>query len=66
MDEEVIGSMPLGFAAGFCCALPGLIAIMIMAKSPETKKGAMIGFVSIFVLNIVVGCGLSILQMALA
>ena len=65
MDEEVVGSMPLGFLAGFCCALPGLIGILILAKTPETKKGAMIGFVSIFVLNIIIGCVMGILQAAM-
>ena len=56
MDEDVIGSLPQGFAAGFCCGLIGLVLVLIMAKGKDTKKGAIIGYVSAFVLGIVANC----------
>ena len=41
----VTGSLPLGFLAGFFGGCIGLILVHLIAKGPETKKGANIGFV---------------------
>jgi hypothetical protein len=38
------GSLGLGFLAGFLGGCIGLILVHAIAKGPETKKGAGIGF----------------------
>jgi hypothetical protein len=40
----VQGSLGLGFCAGFFGGCIGLVLVYIIAKGPETKKGAAIGF----------------------
>ena len=47
----VTGSLGLGFLAGFFGGCIGLILVYAIAKGPETKKGAGIGFAA----QIVVG-----------
>ena len=55
-DSEIIGSMPQGFAAGFCCGIIGLVLVLVMAKGGETKKGAIIGFVTALILGVAMNC----------
>jgi hypothetical protein len=38
------GNIGLGIAAGFFGGCIGLILVLAIAKGPETKKGAWIGF----------------------
>lgn len=45
------GSIPLGFLAGFFGGCIGLILVLAIAKTPETKKGAWIGFAAQVVLG---------------
>ncbi len=40
----ITGSLGLGFLAGFFGGCIGLILVYVIAKGPETKKGAGIGF----------------------
>lgn len=40
------GSIPLGFLAGFFGGCIGLILVQVIAKGPDTKKGAWMGFVA--------------------
>ena len=47
----VTGSVGLGFLAGFFGGCIGLILVYAIAKTPETKKGAGMGFAA----QIVVG-----------
>lgn len=65
LDEDVIGSLPQGFAAGFCCGIIGLILVLVMAKGGETKKGAIIGFISGIVVGVLANCIFFILGGAL-
>jgi hypothetical protein len=47
-------SFPLGFFAGFCGGIIGLLLVIFLAKDKEAmKKGAIYGFVSALVLNCV-------------
>lgn len=45
------GSFGLGFAAGFFGGCIGFILVLAIAKGPETKRGAKIGFI----VSIVIG-----------
>jgi len=47
----VVGSFGLGFAAGFFGGCIGFILVLAIAKGPETKRGAKIGFL----VSIVIG-----------
>jgi hypothetical protein len=48
-------SFPLGFFAGFCGGIIGLLLVIFLAKDKEAmKKGAIYGFVSALVLNCVI------------
>lgn len=49
----VKGSVGLGFVAGFFGSCIGLILVLIIAKGPDTKKGAWIGFGVAVVLGII-------------
>jgi len=44
MQPQVAGSTPLGFLAGFFGGCIGWILVELIAKGPDTKKGARIGF----------------------
>lgn len=44
MQVQPKGSILLGFLAGFFGGCIGLILVLILAKTPETKRGAGIGF----------------------
>jgi hypothetical protein len=46
------GSMGLGFLAGFFGGCIGLILVLIIAKGPQTKKGAGFGFAAQIVVGI--------------
>jgi len=48
----VQGSVGLGFAAGFFGSCIGLILVYAIAKGPQTKKGALIGFGVAFAIGI--------------
>jgi hypothetical protein len=52
-EQTVPGSLPLGFLAGFFGGCIGLALVYFMAKGADTKKGAIYGFVAVFVLGIV-------------
>jgi len=47
----ITGSLGLGFLAGFFGGCIGLILVYAIAKGPETKKGAGIGFAAQIVLG---------------
>ncbi len=47
------GSLPLGFIAGFIGGCIGLILVHLIAKGPETKKGAGIGFACQIVVGVI-------------
>jgi hypothetical protein len=49
----VTGSLGLGFLAGFFGGCIGLILVYAIAKGPETKKGAGMGFAAQIVLGAV-------------
>src|SRR6478752_2665327 len=49
----VQGSLGLGFCAGFFGGCIGLILVYAIAKGPETKKGAGMGFAAQIVLGAV-------------
>ena len=53
MMPAVQGSMGLGFLAGFLGGCIGLILVLIIAKGPETKRGAGIGFAVALVLGVI-------------
>lgn len=54
MQPQVQGSTGLGFCAGFFGGCIGLILVLALAKGPDTKKGAWIGFAVAFVIGIIV------------
>lgn len=47
----VVGSFGLGFAAGFFGGCIGFLLVLAIAKGPETKRGAKVGFI----VSIVIG-----------
>ena len=47
----ITGSLGLGFLAGFFGGCIGLILVYAIAKGPETKKGAGMGFAAQIVLG---------------
>jgi hypothetical protein len=47
----VTGSLGLGFLAGFFGGCIGLILVYAIAKGPQTKKGAGMGFAAQIVLG---------------
>ncbi|MGE3673371.1 MAG: hypothetical protein AB7K71_27095, partial [Polyangiaceae bacterium] len=47
------GSLPLGLVLGFFLGCFGLIGVLLIAKGPETKRGAWIGFGVQMVLGII-------------
>ena len=47
----IVGSLGLGFLAGFFGGCIGLILVYAIAKGPETKKGAGMGFAAQIVLG---------------
>jgi hypothetical protein len=49
----VTGSIGLGFLAGFFGGCIGLILVYAIAKGPETKKGAGMGFAAQIVIGAV-------------
>ena len=49
----VEGNLGLGFLAGFLGSCVGLILVYAIAKGPQTKKGALIGFAVAVVLTAV-------------
>jgi hypothetical protein len=49
----VAGSLGLGFLAGFFGGCIGLILVYAIAKGPETKKGAGMGFAAQIVIGVV-------------
>ena len=51
--QQVQGSLPLGLALGFFLGCFGLIGVLLIAKGPETKRGAGIGFAIQMVLGLV-------------
>ena len=53
MPPAVPGNLFLGLLAGFFGSCIGLVLVLIIAKGPATKKGAIIGFVAQFVLGVV-------------
>jgi hypothetical protein len=53
MPPPVQGSLPLGICAGFFGGCIGLILVLIIAKGPQTKKGAWIGFAIGMVLGVI-------------
>ena len=53
MPPVTQGSLPLGILAGFFGGCIGLILVLIIAKGPQTKKGAWIGFAVGMVLGII-------------
>lgn len=53
MPPPVQGSLPLGIVAGFFGGCIGLILVLIIAKGPQTKKGAWIGFAIGMVIGII-------------
>jgi len=53
MQPQIQGSTGLGFLAGFLGGCIGLVLVLIIAKGPDTKKGAWIGFGIAAVLGII-------------
>jgi hypothetical protein len=53
MPPMTQGSLPLGICAGFFGGCIGLILVLIIAKGPQTKKGAWIGFAIGMVLGVI-------------
>jgi hypothetical protein len=49
----ITGSLGLGFLAGFFGGCIGLILVYAIAKGPETKKGAGMGFAAQIVIGAV-------------
>jgi hypothetical protein len=50
------GNFGLGFLAGFCGGVIGLLLVIFLAKDqPATKKGAIYGFVTVLILNCLLG-----------
>ncbi len=49
------GSLPLGALAGFFGGCLGLVLVLVLAKGPQTKKGAWIGFGVAIVLGVLGG-----------
>jgi hypothetical protein len=49
----IMGSLGLGFLAGFFGGCIGLILVYAIAKGPETKKGAGMGFAAQIVIGVV-------------
>jgi hypothetical protein len=47
------GNLGAGLAAGFFCGCIGLILVLVIAKGPQTKKGAWIGFVVQAVIGVI-------------
>jgi hypothetical protein len=45
MVAPVTGNLALGLLAGFFGGCIGLALVLAIAKGPETKKGAAIGFI---------------------
>ncbi len=43
-QPQIQGSTGLGFCAGFFGGCIGLVLVLALAKGPDTKKGAWIGF----------------------
>jgi hypothetical protein len=60
MQMPVVGSFGLGFLAGFFGGCIGLILVYAIAKGPQTKKGAGVGFA----VQLVVGGMLRIINAA--
>ena len=50
--QQIQGSTGLGFCAGFFGGCIGLGLVLALAKGPDTKKGAWIGFVIALVIGI--------------
>jgi hypothetical protein len=60
------GNFGLGFLAGFCGGLIGLLIVIFLAKDqPATKKGAIYGFVTVLVLNCLFGIVYAIMMMSM-
>ena len=49
------GGAGLGFLAGFFGGVVGLVLVLVLAKGPKTKKGAIIGIVCQVVLAFLLG-----------
>jgi riboflavin transporter FmnP len=49
----VVGSLGLGFCAGFFGGCIGLILVYAIAKGPETKRGAGMGFAAQIVVGVI-------------
>jgi hypothetical protein len=52
MQMPVTGSFGLGFLAGFFGGCIGLILVQVIAKGPQTKKGAGAGFIAQMVVGV--------------
>lgn len=48
------GNMILGLLAGFFLGCIGLVLVMIIAKGQDTKRGAVIGFVTQVVVGAII------------
>ena len=48
------GSFGLGFAAGFFGGCIGFILVLAIAKGPDTKRGAKVGFIVQMVLGAII------------
>jgi hypothetical protein len=53
-QPPVVGNLGLGILAGLFGGCIGLALVLIIAKGPQTKKGAAIGFGLQFVIGIII------------
>ncbi len=65
MDDNKFNNGIVGFLMGFFLGCLGLIIAMVIG-GPSTKKGAMAGFATMFLISICLGVLGSVLQVVLA